>query len=93
MDTSALVQYGAVGLIAVLALQAARLMFTKLTEATDRERARADRLEEELRTLNEAVRKEYTGTLTEVSQNVIEATKAVTAALAAVRGVSPSGDR
>jgi hypothetical protein len=75
----ALIQYGAVGAIAIMALFAVRVLFNKITEALERERSRADRYEEELRRLNETVRTEYLGTLA-------KATEAIADALASRRG-------
>lgn len=69
------VQYGALGVIALLALVAVRVLFARVTATADLERARADRLEEELRRLNLAVQERYVTTLS-------EATRAIAAALA-----------
>lgn len=73
-----LVQYGAVGAVAIMALAAVRVLFNRITETAERERARADRLEDELRKLNETVRTEYLVTLA-------KATEAISDALTAVR--------
>lgn len=73
-----LLQYGALGAIAVIALFAVRAMFGKLQATYDREKERADRLEDELRKLNEMVRTEYLRTLA-------DATRAISDALSAVR--------
>lgn len=73
-----LLQYGAVGLLALSALVAVRVLFQRSTAAEQRERERADRLEDELRKLNETVRTEYLTTLA-------KATEAISDALAAVR--------
>lgn len=94
--TTALVQFGAVGVLALLGLIVARVLYTKLTDnqseelrrLTDesaRERARADRLEEELRRLNEVIRTDYVATIGRASQAMADANRAVTDALAAVR--------
>jgi hypothetical protein len=64
--------------IAVAALAAVKVMFSKLSEANARERERADRLESELSRLNDSIRQEYLTT-------IAEATRAVSDALAAVR--------
>jgi hypothetical protein len=71
-------QYGAIGVIAALALIAVRYLFKRETEAFDRERARADRLETELAKLNDVVRTLYVTTLS-------DATRAIGDALASVR--------
>lgn len=76
--TGVLVQYGALGVLVIIALAAARVLFKRLTAAADREAQRADRLEEELRKLNEMIRSEYV-------RSMGDATKAVADALAAVR--------
>lgn len=77
-DLSIFAQYGAVGIIAIIALFAVRYLFKRETEAFDRERARADRLEQDLTKLNELVRDKYLTTLA-------EATRAIGDALAVVR--------
>lgn len=82
---AAFAQYGAIGLIAFLALLAVRVMFKRETAAFDAERARADRLENELRLLNQLVREQYIQTIAASSQAINEANVAVANALAAVR--------
>lgn len=52
---SELLQYGALGLLAMLAIYAVRVLFTQQTAAAERDRARGDRLEEELRASNAAM--------------------------------------
>lgn len=74
-STEVFVQYGALGVIALLALVAVRVLFARVTATADLERARADRLEEELRKLNQTVQERYVTTLS-------EATRAISAALA-----------
>jgi hypothetical protein len=76
--TLVLLQYGAVGAIALLALAAVRVLFNRMSAQAERDRERADRLAEELRELNETVRTEYISTLA-------KATEAIADALAAVR--------
>jgi hypothetical protein len=83
--TSVLLQYGAVGAIALIALIGVRIMFGKLTEQMEREKERGDRLEQELLKLNEAVRGEYLNTISRASQAITEATRAVADSLAAAR--------
>lgn len=73
-----LLQYGAIGAIALAALLAVKVLYGNSQRAYERERDRADRLEEELGKLNEAVRTEYLRTLA-------DATRAISDALAAVR--------
>jgi tRNA(Phe) wybutosine-synthesizing methylase Tyw3 len=72
-----LVQYGAVGAIALIALYVARVLFGKLNETLTRERERADRLEAELAKLNETVRSEYIGTLAKATDAIADALSAV----------------
>lgn len=50
--TGALIQYGALGILAALGVLAVRVLFTQLNANATREQARADRLEEELRKAN-----------------------------------------
>lgn len=83
--TAVLVQYGAVGVVALLAIAAVRVLYTRLNAAVDREAERADRLEEELRKLNETVRSDYVSTITAVAQALAEAGRAIEDARAAVR--------
>lgn len=77
--TFATIQYGAVGAVATLALAGIGVLFRRGVKILDREQARADRLEAELKALNEAVRGQYTQVLT-------EATRAIGDAIALVRG-------
>lgn len=69
----ALIQYGAVGAIAIMALCAVRVLFSRITEQAARDRDRADRLEDELRKLNEVVRTEYLGTLAKATDAIADA--------------------
>lgn len=93
---ASLVQFGAVGVIAVLALTVSRMLFNRWTaereeelrrisDDRDRERLRGDRLESELGRLNETVRNDYLTTITRASQAMADANRAVADALAAVR--------
>lgn len=50
--TGSLVQFGALGILAALAVAAVRVLFTQITANAERDRLRADRLEEELRKAN-----------------------------------------
>lgn len=69
----ALIQYGAVGAIAIMALLAVRVLFNKITAELEYHRLRADRAEEELRKLNEVVRNEYLGTLARATEAIADA--------------------
>lgn len=66
--SSTFVQYGALGVIAFLALIAVRVLFQREVRALDHERDRADRLEEELRKLNAAIQERYVGTLADATR-------------------------
>lgn len=68
VDASALIQYGALGVIAALALGAVRVLFQREVNAHDLERQRADRLEEELRKLNNTIQDRYIVTLAEATR-------------------------
>lgn len=94
--TQVLVQYGAVGVLALVALLVARALFTRMEDDHDQEIARlvadrdaaqgrADRLESELSRLNGAVQGVHLDTLVRVAAVTESATRAVADALAAVR--------
>jgi thymidylate kinase len=82
-------QYGAIGAIALMALFALRALYGQQRATyeaiVERERERADRLEEEMRKLNEMVRSDYISTISRASQAIVDANRAVSDALAAVR--------
>jgi hypothetical protein len=59
-----LLQYGAVGVIAVLALLAVNKLFKQQVTSHERDRARADKAEAELRELNKVVREQLVVELT-----------------------------
>lgn len=73
----ALLQYGAIGVIALIALLAVRVLFNRLAAALDRETTRADRLEAELRELHNAIRTDYTDKLAEAMRQVADANRAM----------------
>jgi hypothetical protein len=75
--TGVLIQYGAVGAVALLALAAVRVMYARLSSSVDREAARADRLEAELLKLNEAVRNDYISAISSANRSVADALAAV----------------
>jgi len=70
---STLLQYGAIGVIAVVALLAVRVLFKRETEAYDREKERADRLEAELTKLNQAIQERYLVALNDATRAVADA--------------------
>jgi hypothetical protein len=78
-------QYGAIGMVAALCVWAVRIMYGRLSAAYEREKERADRLEDELRRLNEMIRTDYVSTISRASQAMSDANRAVADALAAVR--------
>jgi len=80
-----LIQYGAVGVISIMALAAVRVLFNRMSTMADRERERADRLEEELRKLNETIRTEYVNTIATAARAIQDANRAVADALSVVR--------
>jgi hypothetical protein len=73
--TSILVQYGAVGVLAVVGLIGVKILFQQQLAAYQRERDRADRLEQELRALNVDVREQVMPALTRSTEAVTEAMK------------------
>lgn len=91
-----LAQYGAVGVLALVAVLVARSLFTRMEEDHDQEvmrlvadrdaaQSRADRLELELARLNGAVQSGYVDTIVKANTAINEATRAVADALAVVR--------
>lgn len=72
-STELLAQYGAIGLIAILALAAVRVLFKREVDAHQQETARADRLEIELRKLNETVQQQYLTVLAQATSAMSEA--------------------
>jgi hypothetical protein len=80
-----LLQYGALGVFVLVLLAAVKVIFDKLQAAYDNEKARADRLEEQIRSLNETMRTDYMTTLNVASQAIVDANRAVADALSVVR--------
>jgi hypothetical protein len=62
--SASLLQYGAIGAIALLALLAVAKLFARQVAAQDKETARADRLEAELREQNKMIQDKMVVTLT-----------------------------
>lgn len=73
METTALAQYGALGIVLMIAIAAVKVLFDREVKALDRERERADRLENEIRSLNELVRTQYVEKLASATQTIGEA--------------------
>jgi hypothetical protein len=71
--TGALIQYGAVGLLAIVGLLGVKILFQRQVVAYEREVGRADRLEQELRQLNTDVREQVMPALTRSTEAVSEA--------------------
>ncbi|MFR9807057.1 hypothetical protein ACL02T_32890 [Pseudonocardia sp. RS010] len=63
-----LVQYGALGLLALGLAIAVKVLFARTTANADAERHRADRLEEELRRINTAIQDRQLGVLAEATR-------------------------
>lgn len=87
-----LLQYGALGVLAMVGILAAKIMFDRLNSANEtlreyyqNEKARADRLEEELKQLNQTMRTDYVTVLNSASQAMLDANRAVGMAMAAIR--------
>ena len=70
---ASLLQYGAIGIIAAIALGAVRVLFKRETTAYDREKDRADRLEAELTKLNSAIQERYLVALNDATRAVADA--------------------
>ena len=69
-----LVQYGAVGVLALVGLGAATVMWRRISQINDQERARADRLETELLALNKLISSELSGHLVRATEAMREVT-------------------
>lgn len=72
-STEILAQYGAIGLIAILALAAVRVLFKREVDSHQKDIERADRLEIELRKLNETVQQQYLTVLAQATSAMSEA--------------------
>lgn len=68
-----LLQFGAVGVFAFLLAIAVRVLFKRETETLERERARADKLAEELTDLRDKIQERYLITLEQASSAIREA--------------------
>lgn len=73
MDPALLAQYGALGAFLLAAIGAVKVLFAREVKALEREQERADRLETELRQLNELVRTQYVEKLGIATQTIGEA--------------------
>jgi hypothetical protein len=73
VDSAALAQYGGLGAVLLIAIAAVKVLFDREVKALEREKERADRLETELRQLNELVRTQYVEKLANATQTIGEA--------------------
>lgn len=74
MDTTPiLAQYGALGVMVVFAGLIIRVLFQRTTEAYERERERADRMEQEVQRLNELIQEKMLPILHEATRAISEA--------------------
>ena len=64
---SGLLQYGAIGLVALIALVAGWRLFTRQIQMHERDIARADKAEEELSKLNALIREQLVQQLTQTA--------------------------
>lgn len=71
--TSVFLQYGPLGVIALLALLAVKVLFDREAKALDLERQRNEALSEELRKLNAAIQDKYLTTLAEATTAIGDA--------------------
>ncbi|MEU2106507.1 hypothetical protein [Nocardia sp. NPDC019255] len=72
--STGLVQYGAVGLLALAGLMAVVVLWKRISLIVDAERARADRLEAELLALNKLITSELSGHLVRATEAMREVT-------------------
>jgi type II secretory pathway component PulJ len=70
---NSLLQYGALGMLALFSLLAVRVLFSQETKAHELDRARADRLEQELRQLNKDVQELVMPAVTKATEAITEA--------------------
>lgn len=71
-----LVQYGAVGVLALAAMLAVRVLFERVSAYADQQKERGDRLEEELRKLNETIRTEIAPALARSAEALADYSRA-----------------
>lgn len=72
--STTLVQYGAVGVLAMVGLVAVAVLWKRISLIVDAERARADRLEVELLALNKLISSELSGHLVRATEAMREVT-------------------
>lgn len=79
-------QFGAVGVIALMALAAVRVLFQREVKAHQQAIDRADRLEAELKKLNETIQTQYITTLTQATLAMSQAFEAIRERERGIRG-------
>jgi hypothetical protein len=75
---SGLLQYGAIGLLALVALAAGWRLFTRQIQMHERDIARADKAEEELSKLNALIREQLVAQLTQTATALSRAADVLT---------------
>jgi hypothetical protein len=73
--SDALLQYGAVGILAAVALYIASVLFKQQTVARQREVIRADKAEEQLIELNKIIREQLVVQLTRATDSISKVTE------------------
>jgi hypothetical protein len=76
-QTSVLVQYGALGVLTLAAMAAVRALFQRETRTLELERQRRERLENELRELNESIRREHIPILERATTAIAQALETI----------------
>jgi hypothetical protein len=71
--TPILAQYGALGVMVIAAGLAVRVLFQRTTEAYERERERADRMEQEVQRLNAVIQEKMLPILHEATRAISDA--------------------
>jgi len=72
-STPILAQYGALGVMVIAAGVAVRVLFQRTTDAYNRERERADRMEQEVQRLNSLIQEKMLPILHEATRAISEA--------------------
>jgi len=77
--TDTFLQYGALGVVCLLALFAVRVLYNRAVEEANYHRTRADRLEDELRALNATMREQLIQVIGPATEAIGDALKALDA--------------
>lgn len=72
-----LIQYGALGALTLISLGAVRVLFKRETQTLDLERAARQRLEEEVKRLNNDIHTQYVPALTAATSAIAQAIKVI----------------